>query len=179
MFNKILVAVDHSDASASVFERALELAIASQASLMLVHVLTDEESGLALPYPTGADAYSMGLTAAAWQAYASRWQAREKEGLEQLRAFQQQAQEAGLEAEFSQNFGSPGRRICDVACMWNADLIVVGSRRRSGLSELLLGSVSNYVIHHAPCSVMMMSPGKGRETAVVEVKVGELAANKG
>lgn len=29
---------------------------------------------------------------------------------------------------------------------------------RSGLSELLLGSVSNYVVHHAPCSVLTIHP---------------------
>ncbi|MEO0350033.1 MAG: universal stress protein, partial [Cyanobacteria bacterium P01_A01_bin.15] len=37
---------------------------------------------------------------------------------------------------------------------WNADLIMMGRRGRSGFSELLLGSVSNYVMHHAPCSVL-------------------------
>jgi nucleotide-binding universal stress UspA family protein len=36
---------------------------------------------------------------------------------------------------------------------WNADLIVVGSRGQSHMRGLLLGSVSQYVIHHAPCSV--------------------------
>ncbi len=37
-----------------------------------------------------------------------------------------------------------------------ADLIVVGRRGRSGLSELILGSASNYVLHHAPCSVLTL-----------------------
>jgi len=33
-------------------------------------------------------------------------------------------------------------------------LVVVGRRGHSGLSELFLGSVSNYVLHRAPCSVL-------------------------
>ncbi|MGF1516635.1 MAG: universal stress protein, partial [Nodosilinea sp.] len=51
---------------------------------------------------------------------------------------------------------SPGRVICTLAKTWAADLIVVGSHRRKGLSELFLGSVSNYVMHHAPCSVLVV-----------------------
>lgn len=39
---------------------------------------------------------------------------------------------------------------------WNADLIIMGSRGHSGLKELVLGSISKYVVHHALCSVMVV-----------------------
>ena len=51
---------------------------------------------------------------------------------------------------------SEGWEICQRAKVWQADLIIVGSHGRTGLSELFLGSVSNYVMHHAPCSVMVI-----------------------
>ncbi|MCZ8054719.1 MAG: universal stress protein, partial [Microcystis sp. LE19-12.2C] len=48
------------------------------------------------------------------------------------------------------------KTICKVAREENIDLIVIGRRGRSGLGELFLGSVSNYVLHHAPCSVLIV-----------------------
>ena len=38
------------------------------------------------------------------------------------------------------------------------DVIVMGHRGISGLQEFFLGSVSNYVLHHAPCSVLIVQP---------------------
>ncbi|MGQ9872468.1 universal stress protein [Leptodesmis sp.] len=38
--------------------------------------------------------------------------------------------------------------------MGGADLILIGNRGHTGLKELFLGSASNYVLHHAPCSVL-------------------------
>lgn len=182
MFKKILVALDHSETSTAVFTEAVELAQKLQASLMLVHVLSSYESGDAgVPFPTPPEAYGMGLSEVAWNSYTKRWQAYEAEGQEKLRGYQQHAQAAGLEAEFSQNTGMPGERICGVARTWDADLILIGSRGRRGLAELLMGSVSNYVTHHATCSVLVVHP-HGDKTAIaaeqtaVEVRSPEAEA---
>jgi glycosyltransferase involved in cell wall biosynthesis len=39
---------------------------------------------------------------------------------------------------------------------WDADLVVMGRRGLSGIKEMFLGSVSNYIIHHVPCSVLIV-----------------------
>lgn len=51
--------------------------------------------------------------------------------------------------------GAPDQQIIDRAKEWNADLIVVGSHGR-GFWGRLLGSVSDGVVHHAPCSVLVV-----------------------
>ena len=52
--------------------------------------------------------------------------------------------------------GSPGQMIVAEAEKWGADLIVVGSHGYGFLERVFLGSVSDAVIHHAPCSVMVV-----------------------
>ena len=47
-----------------------------------------------------------------------------------------------------------GRAICDTAAAQEVDVIVIGSHGSSHAGEVLLGSVSQYVLHHAPCPVL-------------------------
>ncbi|MEO1430250.1 MAG: universal stress protein [Cyanobacteria bacterium J06633_8] len=68
----------------------------------------------------------------------------------------EQATKLGVKTEFSQNVGEPSRMICDIARNWEADVIVIGRRGRRGISEFVMGSVSNYVFHHAHCSVFIV-----------------------
>ncbi len=49
--------------------------------------------------------------------------------------------------------GTPAQVIVDEAESWGADLIIMGSRGLGIWNRLLLGSVSNAVVHHAKCSV--------------------------
>jgi nucleotide-binding universal stress UspA family protein len=49
--------------------------------------------------------------------------------------------------------GSPRQMIVERAEEWGADLIVMGSRGLGAWNRLVLGSVSNAVVHHAKCSV--------------------------
>jgi nucleotide-binding universal stress UspA family protein len=53
-------------------------------------------------------------------------------------------------------FGSPESRIVETAEEMKADLIIVGSHGYGSWERLLLGSVSDSVVHHAPCSVLVV-----------------------
>lgn len=54
--------------------------------------------------------------------------------------------------------GSPGRAVVEVSDELGADLIVVGSRGRGGVAELVLGSVSHHLAHHARRPVLIVPP---------------------
>ena len=53
-------------------------------------------------------------------------------------------------------FGSPESRIVETAEAMKADVIVLGSHGYKSWERLLLGSVSSSVVHHAPCSVLVV-----------------------
>ncbi|OKH20636.1 universal stress protein UspA [Hydrococcus rivularis NIES-593] len=156
-FDKILVAIDISEIHKNVFERALSLAQKNNASLMLLHALSPEEENSPLPIPPNLTemypAAGNDLTLETWR---QQWQEFERQGMEVLQSLAQKATKAGVRVQYEQIAGSPARTICQVAREWQVNLIVIGHRGRSGLSELLLGSVSNYVVHHAPCSVLLV-----------------------
>ena len=52
--------------------------------------------------------------------------------------------------------GLPGQMIVEIAEEWKPDMIVVGSHGRGFWARALLGSVSDAVVHHAPCSVLVV-----------------------
>lgn len=56
--------------------------------------------------------------------------------------------------------GSPESRIVETAEKMPADMIVVGSHGYNRWERLLLGSVSDSVVHHAPCSVLVVRSKK-------------------
>ena len=62
----------------------------------------------------------------------------------------------GVELETYAREGDPAEVIIQVANEQQADLIVIGSSGLTGIKRFLLGSVSNKVSHHAPCSVMIV-----------------------
>lgn len=61
---------------------------------------------------------------------------------------------AGVDLTVAALSGIPARQICAYARRVGADLIVVGTHGRTGLSRALLGSVAEAVVRHAPCAVM-------------------------
>ena len=54
--------------------------------------------------------------------------------------------------------GQPGPAICELASALGAAAIVIGSRGHGGLRRAVLGSVSDHVVRHAPCTVVVTGP---------------------
>ncbi|OLP16698.1 hypothetical protein BST81_19870 [Leptolyngbya sp. 'hensonii'] len=157
MFEKILVAVDQSQSNQQVFDAALTMAKALNSQLMVFHVLTADEEGCPqVPLMVGMEYYAS-LDNKVWKIYEDQWKAYEEKGLNLLRSLTDEATAAGVATEFTQQSGQPGHTICEFAKLWKADLIVLGRRGHAGLQEMILGSVSNYVLHHAPCTVLTVN----------------------
>jgi nucleotide-binding universal stress UspA family protein len=157
-FSRILVAVDTSELSQTVFARALELAQACSAKLHLCHCLNMEaHPELIVPAMsvgmTDMGSYPRLVDASVWQEH---MQQQQKQVLDLLKNYSQTAVELGIPTEYKCHQGEVGSSICSLAKEWQADLVMMGRRGRTGLSEALLGSVSNYVLHHAPCAVLVI-----------------------
>ncbi|MBE9045400.1 universal stress protein [Pleurocapsales cyanobacterium LEGE 10410] len=153
MIQKILIAVDRSPNNQLVFDTAVSLAQATGADLMLLHVLSPKEPD----HPIApANTYYPIVEARDYETYQQEFAEYEQHGIEFLRNLTDKAAKAGVQTEFTQLGGNTGRMICELAASWSADLILVGSRGLKGLKEMFLGSVSNYVTHHAPCSVLIV-----------------------
>lgn len=155
MYNKILVAPD--TCNPAVFESALTLATATGADLLLLHVLNERDPISPASLTTIAWDYSTPLAEETWKIYQEQWKAYVEKSLARLHDCKQQAEAAGVICDIIQIRNEPGRGICSTAKTADADLIVIGTHQRKGMKELFMGSVSNYVMHHAPCSVMLVS----------------------
>ncbi|HBQ99804.1 MULTISPECIES: universal stress protein [unclassified Roseofilum] len=151
VYQKILVALDRSLQAETVFEKGLALAQQFSSQMMLFHRLGLEESSLF----TYVGPYGHTLTNFS-QAVQEQMAEETEQTRQWLSCYCDRAQEAGVSCEWEWKMGDTGRWICDLAKSWGADLIVVGRRGRHEVAEVLLGSVSNYVVHRASCSVFIV-----------------------
>lgn len=149
-YQKILVAIDRSSQSEAVFEQALDLAKKEGAALMVFHCLPIEQVSSSY-----TDMFGSGLTNFSAEMQAT-WEQDIKESREWLTGYGEKATAEGVPTEWDLKVGEPGSAIRQLVAAWGADLVIVGRRGRQGLSEILLGSVSNHVIHHVPCSVLVV-----------------------
>lgn len=134
----ILLATDLTGASREATDRAVGLARQLEARLLIVNVL--EKRRL-----SGSGAHER-----VDQARAERESA--------LVKVVRGARDAGVKAEFLVWEGEPGDSISAAAEAEKADIVIVGTRGRSGAERLLLGSVSDHVVRHAECPVLVVRP---------------------
>jgi nucleotide-binding universal stress UspA family protein len=154
-FRKILAAIDHSPLSETVFAEALELAQANQACLMLYHCLTADTVMMSPPF-SGEFGLPPHYINQAYQTEVVRLEQQLQHTKSLLMHYCKLASEQGIYVESNYQTIDPGQGLCQMAQRWGADLVILGRRGRKGLSEALLGSVSNYVLHHAPCAVLVI-----------------------
>lgn len=75
-----------------------------------------------------------------------------------LRGIRNRARKLGLRVDAEIRTGLPAEEI--VAAARPADLLVIATHGRRGLSRLLLGSIAESVVRHAPCSVLVVRPNR-------------------
>ena len=163
-FKKIFAALDDSELSHRVFSQTLELAQANQAEVMLFHCITVNSFGQsAVPIPVDLGMNTQ-LMDQAYQTQSFLLEREVKQSESLLKKYCDAAANQGVQVEFdSQMDGDPGHCICEYSQNWDADLIILGRRGRTGLTEAFLGSVSNYVVHHASCSVFVIQEPNGKK----------------
>jgi len=159
-YRKILVALDQSSQAEAILKQAIAIAKPHQAKLILFHALMFDGRNL--------DAYS-GIYGQNVLSLSSSVQehieAQTQEVENWLKNCAQTVQEEGLEVEYSWRIGDPSSWIREMAKTSDADLVILGRRGRRGLAEVFLGSVSNHVVHYAPCSVLVV---QGKDVAAAE-----------
>ena len=156
MLQKILIATGDSPESAEIFKSGLTLAEKYGAQISILHVLNLFQSGFeVIGTPLMGGTYPM-MNDLAIQEYQKELQDRAKQGMERLESYATEARAINITAEIFQNMGDAGRTICETAKNYSADVIVMGRNQKSMLSEIFLGSTSNYVLHHAHCSVFVI-----------------------
>jgi nucleotide-binding universal stress UspA family protein len=153
-FNRILVPLVRSESAAAIFKEALKLARDNNSKLMLFHSV-DWDMGEHFGSFAEIEA-EVDFSGAFIQAQQERLQQELQESKDWLQTYTEQATAMGIPTESKCQVGHPGALIRDLAKDWNADLIVMGRRGLSSFQEVFLGSVSNYILHHTPCSVLIV-----------------------
>ena len=140
LFRRILVATDFSAGSRVAFDRAVVLARAAGAPLVIAHVLAPVG-------PVPGDGAFPGL-------YEQMASAIRADGSKKLEALVSRARRARVRTKGALLEGAPHDALVRSARRHGADLIVMGTHGRTGIRRILLGSVASRVVATAPCPVL-------------------------
>lgn len=142
-FRRILYATDFSNASRPAFAKAIEVARANRAELLIAHVLPSVG-------PLGAEGY---VTP---RMYEEMETAIRRGAEKRLNSLLERARKARVRHKGLLLRGLPHEEISSAAKSKKADLVVVGTHGRTGMARVFLGSVAARVISAAPCPVLVV-----------------------
>ncbi|MBI2781348.1 MAG: universal stress protein [Chloroflexi bacterium] len=134
---RILLATDLSPASEGATRQAIDLARDLAANLLIVSVIDPAARGV-----PGGRVERMDQRRASREAAAQEVVIR--------------GRAAGVAVSFMVWEGEPGPSIVDAATSEQVDMVIVGSHGRGSMGRLLIGSVSEHVVRHAPCPVLVV-----------------------
>ena len=141
MLSKILVPVDGSENSFRALEHAIFLATKIQeAKITALYVIED---------PPSFYIYSPKIIKKLHADY-------ERQYTKILERCKEMADKSGININTVLIEGDPASKIIGYSEMEKFDIIIMGSRGMGKFKELIVGSVSNKVLHHAKCSVMLV-----------------------
>ena len=152
LFQKTLVPLDGSEHSLKALERAAQIAEKFSGKITLIHVYSVQPimmpepstvTSLNIPVLTGAEVSVMIEAARKW-------------GNKILEDAEQRIKATNVQVEKLLVEGHAVEEIVRVANEGNFDLIAIGARGVSHMREMLLGSVTDGVIHHAHCPVLVI-----------------------
>lgn len=152
LFQKTLVPLDGSEYSFKALEKAAQIAEKFSGKITLIHVYSVQPimmpepstvTSLNIPILTGAEVSVMIEAARKW-------------GNKILEDGEQRIKATNLQVEKLLVEGHAVEEIVRVANEGNFDLIAIGARGISHMREMLLGSVTDGVIHHAHCPVLVI-----------------------
>jgi len=139
----ILVPIDGSECSLDAAKYATRIAKNENAQLFCIRIMTKVPYGYT-DSPPATDEYFKDIEEKVQSWFDKVRDMAKTEGITKLK---------------TENFAdvkSVIRSIIDYANSMDIDLIVIGTRGRTGLKRLLMGSVANGVIHNAHCSVLLV-----------------------
>ena len=159
MFRKILVALDRSSEASKILATALSIAQPGVSEILLVHFIDWEMQDVS-PWIGIGTLYDVDLSGERYDWGRQHLQKEIEIANNWLMAKAEKINRAEISCQYQCHVTNCNLGIGDRAKEWGADLIVIGRRGRRNISEMLLGSVSNYVIHHAPCSILVVQGNK-------------------
>ena len=139
-FHRILFATDFTEASEPALAEAIEMAKSEGTELLVAHVYQ-------LPNAAQATSVASGVYEEWTQNLRNRVE-------EKLAPLVERARAEGVNAEALVLNGTPYEAITEAAALNGADLVIMGTHGRKGVSRFFLGSVASRVISSAPCPVL-------------------------